>query len=99
MRNPDPQHETTPAMTEAGRGARWGEAGLFWLYFLVIVLLRLPILVYPIIIAIWAPKIAYRRRDWLFLLIPIYGFVFLVTTLWRFAHIRHPYWSEREVTP
>ncbi|QYG93453.1 DUF2510 domain-containing protein [Iamia sp. SCSIO 61187] len=41
------------------------------------------------------PKIAYRKRDSLFIFVPLYGTMFVFIVAWRLASLPHRYWSER----
>lgn len=46
-------------------------------------------------IAFMAPKVGYRWFDCLFVLIPIYGFIFLVRIAYRTVYLPNRDWSER----
>ena len=53
------------------------------------------LLVVLAVVAALAPRVGYRNRDVLFMLIPVYSAVFLVRLLWRVAHLPRVYWSVR----
>jgi hypothetical protein len=56
-------------------------------------------LVIVVVILVSGPKLGFRRRDVLGLVVPIVGLFWMVQILWRSAHARDPYWSMREETP
>jgi hypothetical protein len=69
-------------------------ASELWVSWLLIVLFILFTIVGLIWVIVDAPRLGYRRRDWLFVLIPIYGqYVFLPKMAWRIGHNDRPYWQ------
>ncbi len=48
-----------------------------------------------LVMAIVGPRISYRRRDWLLMLIPFYGWYLMFVIGWRLAYLPYRDWSPR----
>jgi hypothetical protein len=96
MANTQPSQPQQPpsGAVEPLRTAPESTGSELWVSWLLIVLFILFTIVGLIWVIVDAPRLGYRRRDWLFVLIPIYGqYVFLPKMAWRIGHKDHPYWQ------
>ena len=55
----------------------------------------LPHLIPVAVLLVVLPRVAYRRRDALVYLIPVFGWFFFCKVCWRLAGLPHPDWPER----
>jgi hypothetical protein len=52
-------------------------------------------LIPAVVMAIVGPRISYRRRDWLLMLVPLYGWYLMFVIGWRLSYLPYRDWSPR----